>query len=491
MQSLTALPYFHELDLRTLRDAVILLDIDGTIAADCENEVSPAVRTAIETLKKQGNSIYLCTNGFKRKHERNRAMAATLGVTYFETTAKKPLRTAAPPDVVHGTKPVVVIGDKFLTDALFAANLGVPFIEVRTLRSAQDPWIVKLAYAIDDPIERLSTPLVRAWHGAAPAGVTILTEPPLPLVPHYARRLKRLLVSFLFFGGVEQRLQRAGFIDDAAAIAHSLSAGFSALHEPVRLNPPLGQLTAHVVVLSGVGTLRAVLEEKRRGFVHTIIAGPCIVTLPSDAENIIKHPLINRVVLPSPWYKRWWLSFDQLFETRAQVIPAGVIDAGPGKDPHGLCIVYSKNVDEKVFHKIIEVLWTHKLPIVVSQYGQFTDGEYRRLLKKAKMVVYLAPYEPHGTALMTAWMADVPTLALSTGKVVYDNKRFDDPDVGAPYLDAESGMAFSSEEDFEIRLLDFLARYDAFTPRAYALAHFTPAIAARAYLNCIQSSENI
>jgi hypothetical protein len=93
--------------------------------------------------------------------------------------------------------------------------------------------------------------------------------------------------------------------------------------------------------------------------------------------------------------------------------------------------------------------------------------------------------------MMTAWMADVPTLALSTGKVVYDNKRFDDASVGSPYLTAESGLLFSSADDFEIRLLDFLAAYDRFTPRAYALAHFTPAITARAYLNCIQSSENI
>jgi hypothetical protein len=94
--------------------------------------------------------------------------------------------------------------------------------------------------------------------------------------------------------------------------------------------------------------------------------------------------------------KRIWMRIwkrMRIWKSRAEVWPAGVRDRGASRDPKGVCIVYSKNVDEKVFHKIIETLWTHKLPIVVSNYGKFHQEEYFRLLGKARMLVYLSEFE--------------------------------------------------------------------------------------------------
>lgn len=484
---MTSLPYFSELNIRHLRNSTILLDVDGTLLADSESEVAISVREHVAWLKRQGNIIILCTNGFKRKHARNRAIANALDVAYFETTAKKPFRKAAPPEIFTAGRPIVVIGDKFLTDALFAVRLGAPFIEVRTIRSPHDPFVVKLAYAIDDPIERLLTPLVRTRMPAA--GITLLTEPPLA-VSDFLHRFKRFLRkaarASIF---ITTRNPRFAAIGGPYAVQKSLRAGLQEIGAAYRFNPWQHAVTPTVGVLQGTETLRWAIEQKRKGFIQTIVAGPNIVVSPADEDNLIKREGIDVIVVPSEWNKRWWLTFDQALNDKTIVWPAGVIDHGEGRQPDGPCIIFSKNANEGLFHRIIETLWTHKLSITVLTYGQFTHHEYLALLKKARMLVYVSESESQGIALHEAWMANVPTLVLNRGYFTYQGSRFEDPTVGAPYLTAECGISFTGEHDFEQKLIEFQEKYETFTPRRYSLAHFTTAISARKYLDIVESAE--
>lgn len=487
--------YFSELDLGPIRDSLVILDIDGTLLADAAQTPDEATIRAARQLSAQGNMVYLCSNGFSHKAKRNQELADSLQATYYAIDYKKPLKYSFLPLVRGTTKPVVVIGDKFLTDGLLAVGLGVPYLRVRSLRTKKDSLYVKLAYRIDDLATALCGGLARGpWYqhhvyrdGNAQV-VTILTEPPLTIVslPHTFIRWLRATVKHLLFKLTRQTryLPYGG----PSSVIRSLRRGLFEINASYRFDPWQHKVTETVGVIRGIATLRWAIEQKKKGFIRTIVAGPNIVVTPLEDDHLIQEPEIDRIVVPSQWNKNWWVSFDQALEQRITPWAAGVTDHGTGRDAKGVCIIYAKQADEKLFHKIIESLWTHKLPIVVSNYGQFMQHEYFRILKKARMMVYLSDFESQGIAIHEAWMADVPTLIYDGGEMRYADYVWYDSNIAAPYFDPQCGISFKNFEDFESRLIEFMEKYDSFTPRRYSLAHFTNTICARKYIDIVEEA---
>lgn len=490
------IPFFKELHVEPLTKAFIILDIDGTLVHDAESGVEAATEAVIKQLITQGNSIYLVSNGFSNKRERNRKIAKGLGVTFYESKAKKPFAAAVAELLQKNNAPVVVIGDKFLTDGLLAINIRAPFIRVRSRRASSDSLYSKAAYAADQLASRLFGGLARPPHYLAALygrplnlSITVLTRPPASWMNFWEVAVEPLKIGLkrILFGLT--RKPRYITTTGPYGVIRSLLAGFDELRAPYLFNPWQHCVSPTVCVIRGTETLRWAIDQKRRGFIKTIIAGPNIVVTPQDENRLIMDLAIDRIVVPSPWNKDWWVSFDQSLERRIWPWAAGVSDHGVGRTPKSVCLVYSKNTDERLFNKIIESLWTHKLPIAVSSYGQFHQHEYFRLLKQARMMVYLSDFESQGLALHEAWMADIPTLILNKGSLEYQEYRWSDPLIGAPYFDPQCGLLFSNAEDFESKLIEFLEKYETFTPRRYSLAHFTNAITARKYLDIVEGAQ--
>lgn len=308
--------------------------------------------------------------------------------------------------------------------------------------------------------------------------LTILTEPP--------QNFKRLIKNALFFLTRNPRFLTVG---GPASVIGSLTRGLNELGIPFRLNPGINGMTSTVAVVSGVKALQWAIGAKKKGLIKTLVAGPNIVVAPTDFDNLIKDPVITKVIVPSEWNKKWWLTFDQYFLDKAVVWPAGAQDHGNLRDKDGVCMVYSKNADEKLFNRIIETLWEHKFPIAISKYGQFRQSEYFRMLKKTKFMIYLSESESQGLAMLEAWMADVPTLVWNRGYFEYQGRRIDEPTVAAPYLTPACGMVFSGADDFESKLLEFIEKYDSFKPREYALSRFTDRFCAGKYIEIIRNAE--
>ncbi len=477
--------YFHELPVERFSGGRIFLDIDGTLVPDGFSAApTPQVQEQIRKLQAVQAKIFLCSNGPDKA--RARAIATSLGVTYHETDLRKPnpesVRDIAP---IEG-EPAYVIGNTILTDGLLARALRIPFVQVSTLSAPSESFLLRIIGAVDAACACLLRPLVRSL--SFDTSLTLLTAPPLPSVRYDRRlvsRLSRWVRQLLF------SITRSSIFASTGgeqSTYEGLTVGLQAIGVSFRSNPSFAAVTDTVCVLEGVDTLRWALEQKSRGYIKTIIAGPSIVSAPTDEGNIIRDSRIDMIVLPSEWNKRWWMSFDQLFGTKASVWASGVVDHGLGGKADGPCIVYSKNADEKLFHTIIETLWTHKLPIIVSKYGEFHESEYLRLLRQARMVIYLSEYDMDGRTLRQAWMAGVPTLVWNRGYFMYHEKRFEDPSVGAPYLTPECGAQFTGADDFKEALIHFLANLSDFKAREYALAHYTPTITARKYVEIVAAN---
>ncbi|MDP3935230.1 MAG: HAD hydrolase-like protein [Candidatus Giovannonibacteria bacterium] len=124
--------FFEELET-PWQGAVIFLDIDGTLRPDGVGEMSPEVLNKLAELEAK-NEVHLTSNKGNK--------------------ARKPSRKAAEGIDLKGKK-TVVIGDKFLTDYLFARNIGAEFVMVKRKISGKESLFVKITYFIDDIISNL------------------------------------------------------------------------------------------------------------------------------------------------------------------------------------------------------------------------------------------------------------------------------------------------------------------------------------------------
>src|SRR3989338_8580070 len=139
--------FFAELDIDKLKGYLILLDIDGTLT---HNRLSAMERATIEKVKelKKHNVIYLVSN--RNDHARNKKVGECANVEYLETNLRKPSTRIVKLLKNPLKKPLLVIGDKFLTDGIFAKRIHAKFIKVKRLTSYKDGSFMIAVYFLDD-----------------------------------------------------------------------------------------------------------------------------------------------------------------------------------------------------------------------------------------------------------------------------------------------------------------------------------------------------
>jgi predicted HAD superfamily phosphohydrolase YqeG len=139
---------FSELT-ETPTNAIIFLDIDGTLCGEGETSPTPAALRALQRIAKK-NEIHLCSNGKNLK--RNRKMGKHCSVPYLDTRLQKPDKAIAALVTNKKKKSLVVIGNLYYTDGRFAKNIGGHFIKVKTLLAPNEPWPNRIFYWLDENI---------------------------------------------------------------------------------------------------------------------------------------------------------------------------------------------------------------------------------------------------------------------------------------------------------------------------------------------------
>jgi predicted HAD superfamily phosphohydrolase YqeG len=131
-------------------NALVILDVDGTIVPDCGRVASDAVVRKVMELKRRGNVIRLCSNSRRRDYaERLAALGAQLDVNVCPVPSRKPSKLALS-GVDLGDRALVVVGDKDLTDGLLARRAGAQFVKVRRKLDPADRFVSRLANLFDD-----------------------------------------------------------------------------------------------------------------------------------------------------------------------------------------------------------------------------------------------------------------------------------------------------------------------------------------------------
>lgn len=137
---------FHEIDIASLKDAIVIIDVDGTITNDKSHTIEPARIATLRTIAGVSN-VYLCSND--RDKDRIKDLAELTGTKALNSLYRKPSRRVIEGIETRG-KRLVVIGDKRLTDGRFAKRIGAEFIHVKRVRHASDRPSTLFFYDLDD-----------------------------------------------------------------------------------------------------------------------------------------------------------------------------------------------------------------------------------------------------------------------------------------------------------------------------------------------------
>lgn len=131
-------------DLEQAPESIIIVDIDGTLVPDKSNHIPKTARDLISTLKKI-HCVWVCSNG---DPVRTQFLAEELDVPVLPVHKPHGVLPAIP----KLDKGVVVVGDKYLTDGLFAQRIRARFVKVDHVTSFTDSLSIKLSYVIDDVV---------------------------------------------------------------------------------------------------------------------------------------------------------------------------------------------------------------------------------------------------------------------------------------------------------------------------------------------------
>lgn len=140
---------FTDLQPADFAGATIFLDVDGTLAPDHVRILSEDVQVLLKEFVRHVDELYFCSNGSPKYA---RELATQYGAQFLYV--HKPL-TGKAKAVASSAKRSIVVGDKFITDGMFAKFLGVEFIKVDHAVSGDESLLVRFVNLVDDTLWRV------------------------------------------------------------------------------------------------------------------------------------------------------------------------------------------------------------------------------------------------------------------------------------------------------------------------------------------------
>ena len=246
-----------------------------------------------------------------------------------------------------------------------------------------------------------------------------------------------------------------------------------------------------------VGLGRHGLKGYRRS--NPIVAGPGLMTHPSEWPDLCERYPVTRYLQHSPWANA---VYEPYYGDKCVVWPVGIDTQSwtPG-DPRQKqfdFLIYDKirwRRDELVPNFLAPIraeLARRKLSFIEIRYGQYDERRYRQALRQSRAMLFLCEHESQGLACQECLASGVPVLAWDQGWCL-DPSRFGwgDPEIPAtsvPYFDTRCGLRFGGIADFPEKLSEFLDRRRDMAPRDYVLDNLTLEHCSQRYLKILDDA---
>ena len=283
------------------------------------------------------------------------------------------------------------------------------------------------------------------------------------------------------------------------ALVRSVVEGLQRIGADFNFNPGRISAIARVVYAPANEALRQAIQLKRDGHIDYLVAGPVNALFAEECDGILQEPEVDRVIVAHGWTRDFFQGAPALLH-KSRVCPCGVdTDAwkpSDRRDDRTLALVYWKSGDEAFCEEVEGIvrgcgLEPRRLRALAGEHAMFTAADYRSLLDRSTIAVFLSAFETQGLALAEAWSMNVPTLAWDPqGSAEWRGRSFQARS-SAPYLTADTGRTWRTIDTLETTLRGALQDRASFQPRAWMVAHMTDAICAAALLAIITDGAGV
>ena len=313
--------------------------------------------------------------------------------------------------------------------------------------------------------------------------LTVLTTP-IQSAPERVYRGARRLVRHVVKPGVP--LPQTSPYPGHFALVRSVVEGLRAIQADFNFNPASFGDLGRVVYAPANEALLQAAGLKRDGAIDFLVAGPVNALFADECNGILQMPEIDLVIIPSEWTRNFYRDVPSL-EARSRVCTCGV-DAGywqpTGRGRRQTAVVYWKSGEEGFCEAAEAIVRQCGLePIRVrSRHGEhriFTQADYRDMLDRSVVAVFLSTFETQGIALAEAWSMNVPTVVWDPqSDAEWLGRRFTSAS-SAPYLTPATGLAFGDIGGLKPALDRALQSLGSFQPRDWVLEHMTDAVCSK------------
>lgn len=314
--------------------------------------------------------------------------------------------------------------------------------------------------------------------------ITFLSEPVLPtFFKETTFRLRALLQGRPYV----KKKYPGHYAINRSLIAGLKTAGF----DDYTYNPAtLRHVGDTVVVLSSSTALKQAIRWKRAGTIKKLLAGPGLVTVPSDNPDTYA-PEVDRYVTLAPWTKDMYLENAPTLQNRIACWRIGV-DAAYWQCPPKPAaaakniLFYQKRPQTILQNQCKKFLEDRGYTVTVLVYGKYTLDEYKAVLANSACLVHFVEQESQGISLAEAWATDTPTLVWDPGNFHWLGRNY--LSQSAPYLTEKTGKKFRDFADFQALFENAdPVQNAAYAPRRWVLDNMTDEICAKELLAIIRA----
>jgi len=232
-----------------------------------------------------------------------------------------------------------------------------------------------------------------------------------------------------------------------SSVLVNLIDGFNNHNIKFNVNPSIKNVYKVCLVISGIDNLKKCIYFKKNKKIKTLLAGPNLVTIPSEYNYIIFSKYIDKILVPSNWVKNIYISYKKKCKN-ISIWFSGIESSNFKNTSRKIVLIYLKNKNI-YFDKCINYLTKKKINFKVIRYGFFSKQKYYELLKNTKILIYFSITESQGLAMQEAWSMNVPTLVYKYSLFIHEKKKFKGS--SSPYLNNNCGFFFKDFEDFTIK----------------------------------------
>jgi len=213
------------------------------------------------------------------------------------------------------------------------------------------------------------------------------------------------------------------------------------------VNPSNDNVYNICLVLSGIDNLKKCIILKKNKEINVLLAGPNIVTVPSEHSYIIFSKSIDKILVPSYWVKKLYLSYKKECKN-ISIWFSGVKISNFKSGKRDKVLIYLKKKNN-FFEKCINYLIIKNIDFRILKYGFFSQKTYFELLRQSRIMIYFSSSESQGIAMQEAWSENVPTLVCKQSFWIYGKRKFKAS--SSPYLNKNCGYFFKNFNEFIIR----------------------------------------